>query len=429
MTSRSFVAALAALILSACTTGGERPSAAAPAPVAAAATEVRAPVTILISIDGFRPDYLRRGSSPTLDALAAGGVSAAMRPSFPSKTFPNHWTLVTGLRPDRHGIVANRMEDPTRPGETFTMATDDPFWWNAAPPLWVTAEQAGVETATMFWPGSVVAWGGKREPKWPNDLKGGTRPHDWQAFAQAMSSDQRSRALIDWLRRPADQRPRFLTLYFDAVDTAGHRFGPAAPETAKAVTEVDGAVAALVDGLRSIGQPANLVIVADHGMAAASPERIVRLDAMLPAADIRIVEGGVYAGLFAMAGREAAVEKVLIGRHPHMECGRKADLPARFHYGTNARIPPILCLADLGWRVVADAAARAKATSLGEHGYDNALPDMAALFIANGPAFRAGTTLPGFDNVDVYPLLARLIGVAPAPNDGNAATFDGVMAR
>lgn len=426
MIGRYLAPLLAALALTACTAGTPPPSAAAPAPVAA---EAPAPVTILISIDGFRPDYLKKGNSPMLDALAAGGVSAAMRPSFPSKTFPNHWTLVTGLRPDHHGIVANKMEDPARPGEVFTMASEDPFWWNAAPPLWVTAEQAGVQTGTMFWPGSVVNWGGTREPKWPNDLKGGTRPHDWQAFAQAMPSDQRSRALVDWLRRPADARPRFLTLYFDAVDTAGHRYGPTAPETAAAVTEVDNAIAALAEGLRSIGQPANLVIVADHGMAAASADRIVRLDSMLPAADIRTVEDGIYAGLFPTPGREAAVEKVLIGRHPHMECWRKAELPPRFHYGTNKRIPPILCLADLGWRVVADATSQAKATSLGEHGYDNALPDMAALFIANGPAFRAGTTLPGFDNVDVYPLLARLIGVAPAANDGNAATFDGVLTR
>ncbi|MGF7150982.1 putative AlkP superfamily pyrophosphatase or phosphodiesterase [Sphingomonas zeicaulis] len=426
MIGRYLVALFAALALSACSAAAPPRSAAAPAPSKA---DARAPVTILISIDGFRPDYLKKGNTPTLDALVTGGVSAAMRPSFPSKTFPNHWTLVTGLRPDHHGIVANKMQDPARPGEVFTMSTEDPFWWNAAPPLWVTAEEAGVRTGTMFWPGSVVNWGGTREPKWPNDLKGGIRPHDWQAFAQAMPSEQRTRALVDWLRRPADARPLFLTLYFDAVDTAGHRYGPAAAETAAAVTEVDSAIAALVEGLRDIGQPANLVIVADHGMAAASADRIVRLDRMLPAADIRIVEDGVYAGLFPASGREAAVEKVLIGRHPHMECWRKADIPARFHYGTNIRIPPILCLADLGWRVVADAAAEAKATSLGEHGYDNALPDMAALFIVNGPAFRAGATLPGFDNVDVYPLLAKLIGVAPAANDGSAATFDGVMAR
>ena len=124
------------------------------------AGERRAPVVILISLDGFRPDYLERGVTPNLNALAARGVSAAMRPAFPSKTFPNHWTLVTGVVPDRHGIVSNRFEDPARPKDVFTINSDDPFWWNAAEPIWVTAENAHIRTATLFWPGSNVAWGG-----------------------------------------------------------------------------------------------------------------------------------------------------------------------------------------------------------------------------------------------------------------------------
>ena len=153
-----------------------RRCAAAPAsltPIAAAPVETRAPVTILVSIDGFRPDYLDRGVTPNLNALAAAGISAAMRPSYPSKTFPNHWTLVTGLRPDRTGIVANKMFDAARPGEKFTMMSDDPFWWNAAEPIWVTAEKAGIHTATAFWPGSNVAWGGQRAKEWPYELTGG----------------------------------------------------------------------------------------------------------------------------------------------------------------------------------------------------------------------------------------------------------------
>lgn len=416
---RLLLAALAAVSLAGCATTGSPP------PAAAVATEARALVTILVSIDGFRPDYLGKGNTPRLDALAAGGVSAVMRPSFPSKTFPNHWSIVTGDRPDHHGIVANKMEDVARPGETFTMATDDPFWWNGRPPIWVDAEKAGIHTATMFWPGANVAWGGERSPKWPNPIAGGTRPQDWQQYNEAVSLTQRVNGVIDWLRRPAAIRPAFLTLYFDTVDTAGHQFGPADPRMIAPIAEVDRAIGRLVDGLKELGQPANLVILADHGMAATSSARTIALDAIAPATDYRIVETGPYASLEPLPGREAALAKVLLGRHPHMDCWRKAEIPARFHYGANPRIPSLFCLADIGWSIAATTPT--ETYSGGNHGYDNMAPEMAALFIANGPAFRPAAVLPAFDNVDVYPLLARLIGIRPEPSDGNATTFDGVL--
>src|SRR3569623_1057237 len=166
-----------AAALSACAAPPPPQMAAAPA-----SAEARAPATILVSIDGFRPDYLDRGVTNNLKALAAGGISASMRPSYPSKTFNNHWTIVTGLRSDKNGIVANMILDTARPGETFTMQSDDPFWWNAAEPIWVTAEQAGIRTAPAFWPGSTVAWGGHRASEWPNALVGGPRPEEWTQF-------------------------------------------------------------------------------------------------------------------------------------------------------------------------------------------------------------------------------------------------------
>lgn len=385
---------------------------ATPAP-RTAATEVRTPVTILISIDGFRPDYLDRGVTPALSRLAADGVRAAMRPSFPSKTFPNHYAIVTGLRPDRNGIVANRMEDARRPGEVFTMATDDPFWWNEAVPIWVDAETAGIRTATMFWPGANVDFAG-------------ARPQDWQQYNEAVTATQRVNAVIDWLRRPAAIRPRLATLYFDTVDTAGHDFGPDDARTTAAVADVDAKIAMLVDGLASLGQPANLVIVADHGMAATSSERTVMIDTIATPGDYRVVESGPYAALVAVPGHEAALEARLLGTHPHATCWRKAEIPARFHYGRNPRVPPYLCLADIGWLLIDKPP---KAGSIGgAHGYDYAAPEMAALFIASGPGIARGGTLPPFDNVAVYALLRRLAGM-PAANgkDGDGAVFGGVV--
>jgi len=426
--SKVLAIAAACSLLAACAT----PAAIAPAgmaiPVTTVAEAMRAPVTILISIDGFRPDYLDLGVTPTLSALAAGGVTAAMRPSFPSKTFPNHWTLVTGEVPDHHGIVANTMEDTARPGETFTMESDDPFWWNAAEPIWVTAEKAGIRTATMFWPGANVGWGGTMLKDKHDAVIDAARPEDWHQFNQAVTGAQRVDAVIDWLRRPAATRPAFVTLYFDTVDTAGHDYGPHTPEMTRAVAHIDAEIGWLVQGLQDLRQPANLIIVADHGMASTDSARTIALDAIASPADYRLLEYGPYAALFAVAGHEAALERALLKPHPHMTCWRKADIPARFRYGTNPRIPPYLCLAETGWLI--QKTATTKAFHAGTHGYDNRSPDMAALFIANGPAFLPGKRLPGFDNTDIAPLLRDVIGLPAARGlDGDDGPFRQVLKR
>ena len=399
------------------------------APLPLAATEQRAPITILVSIDGFRSDYLARGLTPRLTALAQAGVTGPMLPAFPSKTFPNHWTLVTGLTPDRHGIVANRMEDAARPGETFTMATDDPFWWNAAEPIWVTAERAGIRTGTMFWPGSNVAWGGVVTKGQNHDLPaGGVRPSDWAQFNQALTGGQRVAAVLDWLRRPAAIRPRLVTLYFDSVDTAGHEGGPESAVVNASLGEVDGWIGQLADGLATLGQPANLVIVADHGMAATSNERTIALDRVAAAGDYRAFETGPYASLYPVAGHEASLTRALTRPIPHARCWPKASIPARFRYGTNPRIPPWFCLADTGWLLVPTTPARPFAG--GNHGYDNDAAEMRALFIASGPAFRAGVTLRPFPNTDIAPLLRDLLGLpAGAGLDGDDRPFRGVLRR
>lgn len=403
-------AAAAAALLQACV------AAPAIAPERAVPVAARAPVTILISIDGFRPDYLARGVTPVLSGLAAGGVTAAMRPSFPSKTFPNHYAIVTGLRPDRNGIVANRFIDPERPDKTFTMATDDPFYWEQATPIWTAAEAAGIRTATMFWPGSNVAFGDRY-------------PSDWHQFNEAISGRQRVDAVTDWLRRPAQSRPRLVTLYFDAIDTAGHRFGTGAPEVDAALAEVDTLIGRLRSDLETLGQPANLVIVSDHGMADVSADRVIRLDELVARDAFTAIETGPYAGLAAVPGREAEVDAALLRPHEHMECWHREAIPARLHYGTNPRVPPILCLADVGWTIAADPPAPDWPVTGGAHGWDSNAPAMRALFIAHGPAFVAGQRLDSFDNVDIEPLLRTLIGLPLQDGiDGTAARFEPVLA-
>jgi len=374
-------------------------------------TETRDPVTILISIDGFRPDYLERGITPHLSALAATGIYGPMRPSFPSKTFPNHWTLVTGKTPDHHGIVGNTMEDVARPGEIFKMATKDPFWWNQAEPIWITAEKQGIRTATMFWPGSEVDFNG-------------IRPADWWPFNEKLSNDRRINAVVDWMRRPADIRPKLVTLYFDTVDTAGHYFGPAPGEKLHAaISAVDREIGRLQQQLDSMGQPVNFVIASDHGMTETSPERIIHLDQIMARDQYRLVEDGNYAGLEPLDGNIDALRAAFVRPHEHMQCWDREDIPDHFAYGTNPRVPAILCLPEIGWVVYQDVPEWMTGIG-GGHGYDQREPDMMAFFLASGPAITAGGQLPVFDNVNIYSLVARLAGVTPGASDGSLAPFE-----
>jgi predicted AlkP superfamily pyrophosphatase or phosphodiesterase len=409
--ARLIAAAAAALSLAACSTA---PPASTPRQTAAAAS---GPVTILISIDGFRSDYLDRGVTPTLSALAASGVRGTMRPSFPSKTFPNHYALVTGLRPDRNGIVENNMVDPAIPGVTFAMSNHDAVvdarWWNEATPIWVSAERAGIKSGTMFWPGSEAAIQG-------------VRPSYWRPFDQKVSGDLRVDQVLAWLDLPPKARPGFVTLYFDEVDTAGHHYGPDSPEVNAAAAHVDAALARLKAGLKTRGIVANLVIVADHGMAAISPDRIIYVDDFLPKDAGKALGMGAFMTYYPAAGREAEVERDLFTPRPHLQCWRKADIPPRLHYGKNPRVAPIFCLPETGWQISTHAS---RNSERGAHGFDNASPEMAAVFVANGPAFRPGARPPVFDNVDVYPLLARVMGVKPEPNDGRLSDLADVLAR
>lgn len=388
-----------AILLAGCATGPARNGPYAP--------------LILVSFDGYRADYIGRGLSPNLAALARDGVhAAAMRPAFPTLTFPNHYAIVTGLYPDHSGIVNNRMTDPVS-GKRFVYSNPktnwEPFWW-LGEPLWVGVERAGRHAATMFWPGSDVAIDG-------------VRPEYWRAYDATVTPDERVRQVLSWLDLPPAERPDFVTLYFEQVDHAGHHGGPDSAEVNAALREVDAALGLLLAGLeqRGLAGTANLVIVSDHGQAPAGAGRVIVLDDIVDPADIVLDNTGVLAGFAPRAGREAQVEHAVLRKHEHMRCWRKDEIPARLHYGTSPRIPALLCLADDGWQIFTrqfmDKPNRY--ISSGEHGYDNADPNMRALFVAHGPAFRHGLEVAEFDNVDVYPLLAHVLHIRAAANDGD----------
>lgn len=396
------------VLLSACATPS-RPS----APAAAAASHR----VILVSIDGLPASRLGDGTLPTLDTLATEGARAAwLTPSYPTLTFPNHYTLVTGLRPDRHGIVHNNMRDADL-GLFLSKqeSAKDGRWWGGEP-IWATLQRQGGIAATMFWPGSEAEIAGQR-------------PTRHVRFDRALSPDARVNRLLGWLDLPADARPQLLTLYFEQYDVAAHEYGATAPQSLHELRRIDHALARLRAGLRARGLDGgtDLIVLSDHGMADVPRERLRLLDdrhadAGIDASAYDVVWWGSFTGIEPKPGREAEVERAFVGRHDVYACWRKGELPAQWRYGTHPRIPPIVCQSDTGWRVQGRHNPMWPNPVKGEHGFASEAPEMRAVFVAAGPSFKRGVTLPAFDNVDVYPLLAHLLGIEPAPNDGTLSS-------
>ncbi len=380
----------------------------------------KAPLLIVISLDGFRADYFDRGLTPTLAQMAREGVHAqAMRPSFPSVTEPNHYTLMTGLYPDHHGIVDNTMVDPAMPGIAFggphdQGADNDPRWWNQATPLWVTAERAGLKTATSFWPGDGAIVQGiaptyRQAPPSPRPL--------------IFPMDKQLDAVFAWLDLPVDRRPVLIRLHLDITDLMGHLAGPDSAGVNDAIAKTDAALGRLRQGLetRGLWDGANIVVVSDHGMAPISAEKTILLDDLIDLKTVVVTTYGAEGGVDPLPGHEAAVEKALLAPRAHMTCWTRHSIPARLHYGANPRVPAVFCLADLGWTITTKAEQARFPQLRGNHGYDPAEPTMAAFFLAEGPSFRRGYEAPAFDNIDVYSLLAKVMGLKPRPNDGHLA--------
>jgi predicted AlkP superfamily pyrophosphatase or phosphodiesterase len=385
------------------------------------------PTLILISLDGFRYDYLTKYRPANLNALARGGVRARwLIPSFPTKTYPNHYTIATGLYPEHHGIVENSVYDAGFDA-VFTLSrreeVENGRWW-LGEPIWVTAERQGQRAASVFFPGTEAPIGG-------------VRPTYWKRYDEKVPNAERVETILSWLDLPAAERPTCLSLYFSDVDDAGHEFGPEAPETARAVRKVDEDLGRLIEGLKARGifGRVNLVVVSDHGMATVRPQNSILLDELFDTGLAeRIFWTGEIVSIFPRAGKEAEIYETLKAKlPPQAKVYRKSETPARLHYRDSPRIAPLLVLPAEGWTLTNRERFDARKERpdwqrpRGAHGYDNALASMRAVFIAHGPAFRRGKVTRPFENVHVYHVMARVLGLRPARNDGRPAVAKGIM--
>jgi predicted AlkP superfamily pyrophosphatase or phosphodiesterase len=376
------------------------------------------PVLILISLDGWRWDYIDRFQPPVLSKMAASGVrSEGLIPIFPSKTFPNHYTIVTGLHAARHGITSNNIVDPALPWRFSLGDRDvqqDTRWWGGEP-LWVGAERQGHIAATMFWPGSDVEIAGDR-------------PAYWRPYEDELPNEARVDQLLAWLKQPEPTRPTFLTLYFSDVDTAGHRFGPTAEETRSAALHVDGMIGRLVAGIDRLGLASrtNYVVVSDHGMADLSPDRVIVLDDYLDLNTVDLIDSAPIVGMNARPGVSVeSIYQALVGKHPALQVYTRSNLPVEHRLRDHPRLPDLIGIADDGWHPTTRAWLARERTAGefpgGNHGYEPKHRSMHGLFVATGSQFKPGVVVPEFDNIHVYELLCRVLGISPASNDGDPA--------
>lgn len=358
------------------------------------------PLVILVSLDGFKPSYLSATSTPNLLKLSQQGANArGLISAFPSLTFPNHLTLVTGQTPDEHGIVNNTMTDPSTP-QRFTLgsreAVENPLWWQEARPIWITLRQQGKIASTLFWPGSEAPIQG-------------LMPNDWLPYQHGMSHEARLNTLMGWLQRPAEQRPDFATLYFSDVDSAGHTFGPDSEAVKLATEKVDQSIGQLLAALKDKGLLASttLVIVSDHGMALAPENQVIQVKTLLssfPAAKWEWL--GPTSGVRLNGESSEGVMRALASLSK-VTCWPKGNMPQRFKFGSHRRIPDIVCLSDVGYSVSDNPDRKGP---LGQHGYDPEHPDMHGILIVAGPQIRP-TELGLTNNLEVYGLLTTLLGI------------------
>lgn len=372
------------------------------------------PTLIVLSIDSFRNDYLETLSVPTLSALAQKGVHAPLIAVFPSITFPNHYSIATGLYPEHHGIIMNEFVSKTMK-EPFTYTghrptVKDPEWWKGEP-IWVSAEKQGQRTASALWPVSGFA-------------VQGVRTAYYEDYPEDAPPDAKVDRILAWLDLPQKERPTLLLGYFENLDNAGHAQGPRSQAVRDTAKTIDAAIGRLLQGLqaRGIAQKVNLVILSDHGMSPINPKKVIDLMQIIPEDSLQaITDSDAVVAVYPKPEQLEAVYERL--RHtPGMRTYRDTDIPSDFHF-RSTHTPPILCVADEEGYLLA----KQKEPQKGTHGYSPQLQSMQAVFIGVGPAFREKYTRGAIANIHLYSLFAHLLGLQPVKTDGTLSSLRDIL--
>jgi|WetSurMetagenome_2_1015567.scaffolds.fasta_scaffold06232_2 ectonucleotide pyrophosphatase/phosphodiesterase family member 5 len=366
--------------------------------------------TILISFDGFRWDYPNRGITPNLDFINENGVHAlSLKPCFPSKTFPNHYSIVTGLYPENHGIIANdftNLKTHQKYSLWDTTAKNDAKWYKGES-VWEAAKRQGVIAASYFWPGSELNV----------DYR---RPDYTEKFDYTRSYDERINGSIKWLQLPFEKRPHLIMLYFDATDTSGHNYGPNSNEVNQSISFEDSLVGKLFLGLKKINllDSTNIIILSDHGMTELSPDRVINIDKLLAGFHYKTSDKGTMMFIYPDEVEKNEVYNHLKKSEQDFKVYWKEDIPDHLYYKSNPWVAEIIVIADLGFSLFdrKDIEKYSKHFPLGNHGYDPSYLDMHGIFYAIGPDFKKGFSTGTINNIDIYPLLTKLLRIFPNNN-------------
>jgi len=373
--------------------------------------------TIIVSLDAFRWDYPQMYSTPNLNKIEQLGVKAdRMKPSYPASTFPNHYTLATGLVPDHHGIVNNTFWDK-KSGIRYSMgdsATRNNPAYYLGEPIWITAQKQGVKTGNVYWVGSDIA------------IKN-TYPTYYKIYDKKpmISFAARVDTVVSWLNKEEEDRPKLIMLYFSEPDGKGHHFGPRSGEVGNEVHYLDSLMGDLIHKIEKlpIASKVNVIITADHGMAEISPDRFICMKDYLPSRWVEKIDGTNPTSIFTRKGYRDSVLMAL-RKVNHIKAYKKEEIPASLNYGTSDRIGDVVVCPDCGWQF-----ANTPAPIKGAHGYDPNSLDMQVIFYAYGPDFKKNYKSKGFINVDIYPLLAYLLGVNPEKTDGDFNRIKDILAK
>ena len=389
------------------------------------------PYVILVSFDGFRPDYLDRFDLPNFKRAAQAGARAdALVPVFPSLTFPNHYSLVTGLYADRHGIVGNSFYDPERRA-TYSFrdgASVGDGTWYGGEPIWVTAEKQGMVAACFFWPGSEAAILG-------------VRPTFWNRYDGKVTNDTRVNTVLEWLALPEDRRPHVITLYFNELDTVSHQNPLDAPAIELAAKSLDRSLGALLDGVSAlpVRDRVYFLLTSDHGMVDTSLSQTIVLASLIDTTRLRISISGPVASLHAIDGGPSPrqIKDRINARLRHGKAYLREELPGSLHFSATPRAGDVVVIMDESWTLAANPPpVGAVRKRWGMHGWDPSVASMRALFVIAGPEVRRGLMVPAVENVDVYPLMTELLGLRAAEGiDGTpgrirelvSKTFSGIQ--
>ncbi|MDG5766822.1 ectonucleotide pyrophosphatase/phosphodiesterase [Balneolales bacterium ANBcel1] len=376
---------------------------------------------ILISVDGFMPEYLERTETPNFDALAGSGVLADyLIPVFPTLTFTNHYSIVTGLYPENHGILSNSMYDPEWEA-TFSLGNRDEIVkgrWYEGEPLWVTAENQGMRTASMFWVGSEAEIAG-------------VRPTRWNSYDSSLPHQQRIDSVITWLTLEDESRPDFITLYFSRLDSRGHSHGPHSIEVTEAIADMDDDMGYLIAELERSGlrETTNIVIVSDHGMAATSDDKVIFLDEIIDLDDVRVIGWGPVSMIRPDEGKTEEVYRLLKEAESHYRVYYRDELPDEYRIGNHRRTPEIIMVAELPWSITSRSFFERRGLLAGNHGWDHREPEMRTFFLADGPDFKSGMQVEAFELIHIYEMICHILGLDPAENDGSLEAVRHMLAE